>query len=212
MERVYKNIDEAKNNLKYVPVFDGSGAHFDVYLDGKKVGRFDKHNKEIRFKVKVADIPAYKGKKPFTTADAFYHYFRGTGSAITVDSAEVDIGLKPADFTGSSDYPAYRDLVKSMYRKNGTLDVDTRIVKYIGGWAGKVTYHLKGTIKSTANEWKFSGYIKPYDDEFNFDKKPWGERQKWAEVVTRMIGALPAGKKYDINFEGKREVTDGEKW
>ncbi len=213
MERVYKNIDEAKDNLKYVPVFDRSGVHLDVYLDGKKVGRIDKYNKEIRFKIKVADLPAYTGKKPFTTADAFYHYFRGTGSAITVDFDEVDIGLKPADFTGYKGYPAYQDFVKSMYRKNGTLDVDTRIVKDIGsGWAGKVTYSLKGTIKSTAYEWKFSGYIGAYDDKFDFDKQPWGERQRWAEVVTRMIGALPAGKKYDIEFKGHRAVTDRGTW
>lgn len=217
MERVYKNTDEIMDKMKVVPVFDNSGLRLDVYLDGRKVGRIDKHNKEIRLKVKVADektadLPVYKGDKPFSISDAFYHYFGGSGKPVTVNSAEVDIGLKPADFTGYRGYPAYQDLVKSMYRKKGTLHVDTRIVKDIGGWAGNVTYRLKGTIKSTAYEWKFSGYIKPYDDEFNFEKKEWGERKRWAEVVTRMIGALPVGKDYDIKFEGKREVPDGGKW
>lgn len=212
MERVYKNINEAKDNLKYVPVFDKSGVHLDVYLDNKKVGRIDRHNKEIRVKVKVADIPAYKGDKPFSVSAAFYHYFRGSGKAVTVDFNEVDIGLKPSDFNARDGN--YLDLVKSMYRKNGTLAVDVKIAKDIGGWAGNVTYGLKGTIKSVAHKWKFDGYIGVYKDKdtFDFDEKKWGVRQKWAEVVTRMIGTLPAGKPHDIMFKGNRTVTDRGTW
>jgi spore germination cell wall hydrolase CwlJ-like protein len=55
MERVYRNTDEIVDKMKVVPVFDRSGLSLDVYLDGRKVGRIDKHNKEIRVKVKVAD-------------------------------------------------------------------------------------------------------------------------------------------------------------
>ncbi|NIR17921.1 MAG: lipid II-degrading bacteriocin [Desulfobacterales bacterium] len=217
MEKVYKNTDEITDKVKVVPVFDRNGLGLDVYLDGRKVGRIDKHNKEISTKVKVAEeekagLPVYRGEKPFSISDAFYHYFGGSGTPVFVDSAEVDIGLKPADFTGEDGYPAYQDLVKSMYRKNGTLDVDTRKKGYVGGWAGNVTYRLKGSIKSTTYEWRFSGYIKPFDDKFNFDSREWGERKKWAEIVTRMIGALPAGKVYDIRFKGRREVTDGGRW
>jgi hypothetical protein len=218
MERVYRNTDELMNQLKVVPVLDGGGLRLDVYLDGRKVGHIDKHNKQIRVRAKVADkgketdLPAYTGNKPFSISDAFYHYFRGDGNVVTVDFDEVDIGLKPADFTGYGDYPAYQDLVKSMYRKNGALDVDTRIVKDIGGWAGNATYGLTGTITSTGYVWEFSGYIWLYDDEFNFDSKDWGVRKKWAEVVTRMIGALPAGKKYDIRYKGNRMVTDRGTW
>lgn len=55
MKRVYKNTDEIIDNMKVFPVFDGSGLRLDVYLDGMMVGRIDKHNKEIRTTVKVAE-------------------------------------------------------------------------------------------------------------------------------------------------------------
>lgn len=215
MERVYKDTDEIVDKIEVVPHLDRRGLELDLYLDGRKVGRIDKHNKEVRTTVNIineekeAGLPVYTSDKPFTISDAFFHYFGGSGKPVTVDSSEVDIGLKPSDFTGYSDY---QDTVKSMYRINGTLGVDMKIVKDIGGWAGNVTYRLKGTIKSTTYEWEFDGYIKPFDDEFDFEKKKWGVRKYWAELVTRMIGALPAGSRYDIKFEGKREVTDGGKW
>ncbi|MBI5468335.1 MAG: DUF2778 domain-containing protein [Deltaproteobacteria bacterium] len=62
MERVYRNTDEIMDKMKVVPVLDSSGLRLDVYLDGRKVGRIDKHNKEIRVNVKVADEEKAKGE------------------------------------------------------------------------------------------------------------------------------------------------------
>lgn len=212
MERVYKNTDEIMDYLNVVPVFDNSGLRLDLYLDGRKVGRIDKHTKEIELNVKVAGegnksiLNDYTDNESFSATDAFYHYFTGSGSAVTVDFAEIDIGLQPSDF------PNYQNLVRSMYRKHGTLKVDEKTSRDIGGWAGHITYRLKGTIMSNKYEWKFSGYIGAYDDKFDFDARSWGERAYWAEVVTMMLGVLPAGTPYAIRFEGNRAVTDGETW
>lgn len=54
MERVYKNTDEIMDKMKVIPVLDGSGLRLDVYLNGRKVGNIDKHNKEIITTVKIA--------------------------------------------------------------------------------------------------------------------------------------------------------------
>lgn len=55
MERTYKNTDEIMDYLEVIPVFESSGLRLDVYLDGRKVGRIDKHDKEIEVNVKVAE-------------------------------------------------------------------------------------------------------------------------------------------------------------
>lgn len=55
MERVYKNTDEITDNVKAKLVLGGrSGWRLDIYLDGRKVGYLDKHNKEVGVKVQVA--------------------------------------------------------------------------------------------------------------------------------------------------------------
>ncbi len=41
--------------LKVVPMLDSSGLRMEVYLDGRKVGRIDRHNKEIITNVKIAE-------------------------------------------------------------------------------------------------------------------------------------------------------------
>ncbi|MEK6589678.1 MAG: lipid II-degrading bacteriocin, partial [Nitrospinota bacterium] len=177
------------------------------------VGRFI--NKDpIGFRGGI-NLYSYVGNNPvlfidpyglFSTFEAIYHYFLGGGSAVTVNFAEVDIGLQPKDF------PGYQTLIYSMYKKDGTLTVDKKTSKDIGGWAGHVTYRLKGVIKSNTCEWKFNGYIGAFNDPFNFDALPWGERAYWAELVTRLIGSLPIGQAYNIGFSGHRKVTDGGKW
>lgn len=78
----------------------------------------------------------------FSTTDAVLHYFTGSGSQVTVVFSEVDANLQPSDFDG------YTLAVQSMYKKEGTKDIDLRKSKDIGGWAGHLTYRLKGIIKS----------------------------------------------------------------
>ena len=141
----------------------------------------------------------------FSTFDAVYHYFVGGGS-VSVNFAEVDAGLMPNDF------PGYNASVKSMYRKEGTLSVDKKTSKDVGGWAGHITFRLNGKIQSNTCEWEFKGYIGAFNDKFDFNSMPWGARSYWKEIVTRMIGTLPIGAAYDINFSGNRQVTDGGLW
>lgn len=130
----------------------------------------------------------------------------GGGLEIRLNFSEVDIGLQPHDFRG------YSSMVKSMYKRNGTLSVDLRHVKDIGGWAGNQTYRLKGEIISDECEWSFSGYVGAYDNPFDFNSLPWGVRKYWKEVVTRLIGSVKGGQDYNISFRGNRPVYDGGKW
>jgi len=144
----------------------------------------------------------------FSVTDAIIHYFIGEGE-VTLSFSEVDIGLQPSDFEG------YTALVRSMYRREGTLDVDLRTVRDIGGWAGHQTYRLKGTITSCACNWTFSGSIGAYDNPFDFDALPWGTRDFEAELITRFIdfyGPHFGGRNYNITFMGHRAVSDGGAW
>lgn len=103
-------------------------------------------------------------------------------------------------------------MVQSMYKKQGSLSVDLRSSKDIGGWAGHITYRLKGEITSNTCNWKFEGYIGAFDDTFDFNAMPWGTRDYWKEIVTRIIGYLPGGQAYGIHFVGRRQVKDGGIW
>jgi hypothetical protein len=118
----------------------------------------------------------------------------------------VDIGLLPKDF------PGYRSVVESMRGKEATFEVDLRQARDIGGWAGHVTYRLKGLLASSEHVWSFIGYVGAYDDRFDFNAMPWGERDRLKEIVVRTIGALPTGQEYNIIFSGRREVSDGGRW
>ncbi len=142
----------------------------------------------------------------FSTFGAVWHYFTGNGQTVNVNFSEVDIGLSPKDFQG------YTSLVQSMYKKQGTKPVDLRKSKDIGGWAGHTTYRLKGKITSDTCKWEFEGYIGAFDDTFDFNSMPWGTRDYWKEIVTRLIGYIPGGQTYDIHYAGRRQVKDGGTW
>ena len=102
--------------------------------------------------------------------------------------------------------------VESLRGQNAKRLVDLRKSKDIGGWAGHTIFVLRGVIASDPCEWTFTGYVGAFNDTFDFNAMPWGERQYWAEVVTRILGKLPRGQGFEIMYVGKRNVADGGKW
>jgi len=103
-----------------------------------------------------------------TVREAIWRYFFGGGAEVTVNFTEVDMGLKPNDFTNIPKYHSFYDWVYSMYKKEGTLHLDTTTVRDAGGWAGHVTYALRGRLLSDEHEWGFEGYVGAFSDRFDF--------------------------------------------
>ncbi len=180
---------------------------------GPAMGRFISKD-PLRFKAGV-NMYTYVENNPiirfdpsglFSMREALWQYFFGDGAGVTVNFSEVDIGLQPADFEH------YKELVSSMSKKEGTLSIDLTALRNIGGFAGQLTYRLKGEIKSNRCGWCFKGYVGAYNDTFDFNALSWGIRSYWAEIAVRIFGMVPGGKPYDIMFSERRQVTDSGTW
>jgi hypothetical protein len=89
--------------------------------------------------------------RDLTVEDAFFHYFFGGGTLLTVGFDQVDIGLQPRDF------PGYAEDVQSMYKKVGTRGVNRIAPRDVSGWAGNLEYTLGGFTISDSCKWKFEG-------------------------------------------------------
>lgn len=85
MERTYKNTDEIMDYLEVIPVFESSGLRLDVYLDGRKVGRIDKHDKEIEVNVKVAEEDNSNVNR-IDSLDSYWEYSQSTGELTHIDN------------------------------------------------------------------------------------------------------------------------------
>lgn len=76
---------------------------------------------------------------------------------------------------------------------------------------GRVSVRLTGTITHGGCRTFFHGHVNIDDDEYDFDERPYGERDggnSWfylKENSTRLGGSLP-GENYTITFDKEREV------
>lgn len=70
--------------LEFIPVLDNSGLGLDVFLDGRKVGRIDKYNKEIEVDVKIAEEENSNVNR-IDSIDSYWEYSQSTGQLTHVD-------------------------------------------------------------------------------------------------------------------------------
>ena len=142
----------------------------------------------------------------FSVSAAVWHYFTGGGATVAAPFSDVDAALKPSDF------PGFKNTVESLRGRESGMSISMRLSKDVGGYAGHVTFVLRGELSSDKCGWDFRGHVGALNDSFDFNSMPWGVRQYWAEIVTRAIGFLPGGTTFAIQFTGTRNVSDGGIW
>jgi hypothetical protein len=138
MAKVYKDKEEFMRKLKYVPVIGKDDPHIAVYSEGKKIGRFDKNNlvlkKTVKMKIENDPLDYTREGRDLSNIGSLWHRFFCTGDdnrPVKVDFAEVDKGFEPRKFS-QKNLRQYLDLIDSMYRKNGTLDVNMKLARDLG--------------------------------------------------------------------------------
>ena len=66
---------------------------------------------------------------------------------------------------------------------------------------GEATFTLQGTLTVNGNEWRFERQITGTAEQFDFNKKPFGERAAGAEAATRTGSAMGASE-FGVEYLG----------
>lgn len=142
----------------------------------------------------------------FSYAEAVVWFYNNAGETKIIAFSEVDNGIHPSEF------PDWNEKLNSIRGKNITLAINmTSLPQNVGGGPGRITFQLRGSIKSDACKWKLEdGSIKANDEMFDFNKLPWGVRKLHNEVFTRVGGAIghaTGGRDFFMKFYGERKVN-----
>lgn len=158
------------------------------------------------------------------------HYYNGGGDPLTVPFSEIDPGFGVTDFIEpcSYDYGSHpidstkkHELFNSVESFNHNAGPGRIIIKL----TGTLTVTKEQTSSGGCKKWSFSGTQSAPSDEFDFESRPWGERDPdagfipgsagmppmvnfpWREMVTRLI-SLGGGDSYTVNFSGDRTTNE----
>ncbi len=173
--------------------------------------------------------------KPPTSSDGLSypegadHYYNGSGAPLTVPFSEVDPGWVVKDFIDPCSYDYGSHPIDTS--KPHELFNDTDSFTHNAG-PGRIAIKLVGTLTVTKEQtsdggckkWSFSGSQSAPSDEFDFESRPWGERDPeagfhmgpfgnpvvnvpWREVVTRLIN-LGGGDNFTVNFTGDKTTNE----
>ena len=99
-------------------------------------------------------------------------------------------------------------------RRKGDWEGDIDVFR-IGNWSragpGRVSVTIEGILTFSGKCWTYYGFLKAEPNDFDFNPRPWGERDpgKWIpkkEIMTRTIGflgAIASAKEYKMHFLGE---------
>ena len=129
-------------------------------------------------------------------------YFFGDGSDVTI----------PIDQLGLTSN--VRDYFDPCRHRKGNWE-DTIDVFRIGNWSragpGRVSVTIEGILTFSGKCWTYYGFLKAKPNDFDFNSRPWGERDPESripkkEIMTRTIrwlGIIASAQEFKMSFSGE---------
>jgi RHS repeat-associated protein len=137
-----------------------------------------------------------------STAGAFGHYIRGSGTPLTRDFATINTeGVKASQFAAVKGRLSAGE--SGTFEVDGKMGFDTKDLV-----DGNITLRLQGSLTTQCDQgvcaYSFKGTLGAYDDPYDFNA---AHRSKLGEFLTG-VGRHTPGKDYMIQIKGKKDVIE----
>ena len=140
-----------------------------------------------------------------TWGEALARYSSRRGGTLETPFADHDPGIGPESF------PGFEEALES----GGSQSFTSELGHDTGDAPGRIVLTLTGTIECYdvcgQTVCFFQGEIGARDDPWDFDKRPWGERDPsgppYPKEISTHVGAGIPGKPFTTRFTGSRRVT-----
>ncbi len=128
-------------------------------------------------------------------------YHSGAGGTRKLNLQEMIDCNPEIDLAGSTDFQGKLDELRSAGGGSKHITGQGLGVALTNGTLGNFTVNYDGTLMVRPDgSWSFEGVVDFYD-YWNFDPKAWGERSKYAEILTRIAARCLSGKPFHIASE-----------
>lgn len=140
-------------------------------------------------------------------------YHSGTGGTRTLNPQEMIDCNPEIDLEDSTDFRRERDELQSTGGGSKHITGRSLSVAQTNGTLGNFTATYDGTLNVRRDgSWSFEGLVDFYD-YWDFDPQAWGERSKYAEVLTRIAALCLSGEGFHITSARARIIqNDADAW